>query len=676
MARISRIFRKARGLLSLSGQPKGLDGLGQKERTDQPASSPIDGQSSEGRTAPIRFFLATKVILFSSIVNVLLVFVPVGIAVRVIFAMNAIAIVPLAGLLSHATEVVASRLGDAVGALMNVTFGNAVELIIFIIALVQNHIRIVQASLVGSILVNLLLILGMCFLFGGLRFREQIYNSTVTQMSACLLALSVTSLLLPTAFHASFSSESKADYRVLQVSRGTSVIILVVYFLYLVFQLKSHSYIYASTPQDVLERETAPGPAAQYLNPSPSEASSTESDSDGSSHSSSTAGKIREMVRRGKMKDEIAIGDGETNPDLEAVVATPVSSTSAGLGSLDDFDATKLPRGTTTDEVGEPAYCPVRRVRHHRMNHGRGSRRGTKAEPRGAPEPPKRLPDQPQNETRRLNFVAAPDLEAQPRTTRPRPFSMLSVRTSLGARPLNPMATTPTQPGIQRAKTEPARRAEGHRGRDPTMPPLIPIPVYSHSQPSRSASQRRPDANAEPQQQEGDGPKPHPVSRTTAILILLVSTALVAVCAEFMVSSIHELVATETGLSEAFIGLILLPLVGNAAEHVTAVSVAWKNKMDLAIGVAVGSSIQIALFVTPLVVILGWVLGKDLSLYFTIFETVCVFVSAFIVNFLVLDGRSNYLEGALLCAAYVIIAVAAFFYPHVQAANLLGGGDD
>jgi Ca2+:H+ antiporter len=142
-----------------------------------------------------------------------------------------------------------------------------------------------------------------------------------------------------------------------------------------------------------------------------------------------------------------------------------------------------------------------------------------------------------------------------------------------------------------------------------------------------------------------------------------------------MVSSIDKLVATDAGLSEAFIGLILLPIVGNAAEHVTAVSVAMKNKMDLAIGVAVGSSIQIALFVTPLVVILGWVLGKDMSLFFTLFETVCVFVSAFIVNFLVLDGRSNYLEGALLCAGYVIIAVAAFFYPDVKAANALGGGD-
>ena len=86
--------------------------------------------------------------------------------------------------------------------------------------------------------------------------------------------------------------------------------------------------------------------------------------------------------------------------------------------------------------------------------------------------------------------------------------------------------------------------------------------------------------------------------------------------------------------------------------------------MDLAIGVAVGSSIQIALFVTPLIVLLGWCLGKEMTLFFSLFETVSLFVSAFIINFLILDGRSNYLEGALLIAGYTIIAVAAFFYPN------------
>lgn len=175
-----------------------------------------------------------------------------------------------------------------------------------------------------------------------------------------------------------------------------------------------------------------------------------------------------------------------------------------------------------------------------------------------------------------------------------------------------------------------------------------------------------------PDEEEDHEPE---ISKTTAVLLLLISTGLVAVCAEFMVDSINELVEGDSGVSEAFIGLILLPIVGNAAEHVTAVTVAIKNKMDLAIGVALGSSIQIALFITPLVVILGWCMGKDMGLFFNIFETLSVFVSAFIVNFLVLDGRSNYLEGALLCCSYVIIAVGAFFYPSSRDASELGGGD-
>jgi Ca2+:H+ antiporter len=161
------------------------------------------------------------------------------------------------------------------------------------------------------------------------------------------------------------------------------------------------------------------------------------------------------------------------------------------------------------------------------------------------------------------------------------------------------------------------------------------------------------------------------LSRTSAVVLLLVSTGLVAVCAEFMVDSINGLVETSS-IGEIFIGLIILPIVGNAAEHVTAITVAMKNKMDLAIGVAVGSSIQIALFITPLIVIIGWAMNREMTLYFTLFETVCLFVSTFIANFLVLDGRSNYLEGALLVATYVIIGLVAFFYPNGADTSALG----
>ena len=160
------------------------------------SSSPTPAASSDGdapaaiEKAPMatrmkngiyRFGNHTKRALLHSWVNVLLIFVPIGIAVYaadlspvIVFSMNAIAIIPLAGLLAHATEAVAARLGDTLGALLNVSFGNAVELILFIILLAANQIEVVQAALLGSILANLLLILGMAFLLGGLRYQEQV----------------------------------------------------------------------------------------------------------------------------------------------------------------------------------------------------------------------------------------------------------------------------------------------------------------------------------------------------------------------------------------------------------------------------------------------------------------------------------------------------------------------
>ena len=214
------------------------------QREGEGSTTMTEGEEATKIKLPLhkRIYHDTKMILTYNVwINWMLIFVPVGIALgalmkakgddapvtpTVVFAINALAIIPLAGLLAFATESVASKLGDTIGALLNVTFGNAVELIIFIIALVAKEIRIVQASLLGSILSNLLLILGMAFLLGGLRFREQLYNSTVGQMSACLLSLSVISLLLPTAFHYSFNNDSQvqADHVVVKVSRGTSVV--------------------------------------------------------------------------------------------------------------------------------------------------------------------------------------------------------------------------------------------------------------------------------------------------------------------------------------------------------------------------------------------------------------------------------------------------------------------
>jgi Ca2+:H+ antiporter len=129
--------------------------------------------------------------------------------------------------------------------------------------------------------------------------------------------------------------------------------------------------------------------------------------------------------------------------------------------------------------------------------------------------------------------------------------------------------------------------------------------------------------------------------------VLVVTTIMVAICAEYLVDSIESVVET-MHISKTFIGLILLPIVGNAAEHVTAVVVALKDKMDLAIGVAIGSSMQIALLVTPFLVILGWIMDKPMTLHFETFETVVFFLSMLVVTYTIQDGKSNYLEGAMV----------------------------
>ena len=154
---------------------------------------------------------------------------------------------------------------------------------------------------------------------------------------------------------------------------------------------------------------------------------------------------------------------------------------------------------------------------------------------------------------------------------------------------------------------------------------------------------------------DGDGSEheEHILGPWSAGVALVVITVAVAVCAEYLVDSIDSIVET-AHISKTFIGLILLPIVGNAAEHVTAVVVALKDKMNLAIGVAIGSSMQIALLVTPFLVLLGWAIDKPMTLHFETFETVVFFLSVLVTNYLIHDGKSNYLEGAMLLGTYVL----------------------
>uniref|UniRef100_A0A7S4BVW1 Sodium/calcium exchanger membrane region domain-containing protein n=1 Tax=Chrysotila carterae TaxID=13221 RepID=A0A7S4BVW1_CHRCT len=143
------------------------------------------------------------------------------------------------------------------------------------------------------------------------------------------------------------------------------------------------------------------------------------------------------------------------------------------------------------------------------------------------------------------------------------------------------------------------------------------------------------------------------------------ATVLIAFISEFLTGAIDE-AAIEFGLSETFVGFVILPIIGNAAEHSTAIVMAAKGKMDLSFGVALGSSTQIALFVIPLLVLLGWAIDQPLDLYFGVYETVIVFLSTLIVSQVVADGETNWLEGIMLIFAYLIICLSFFFYHSAQ----------
>jgi Ca2+:H+ antiporter len=160
-----------------------------------------------------------------------------------------------------------------------------------------------------------------------------------------------------------------------------------------------------------------------------------------------------------------------------------------------------------------------------------------------------------------------------------------------------------------------------------------------------------------------DHAETHPIwSIRQSMGVLIAATIAIAFLSELLVGTV-EPVVKEFGMSELFLGIIIIPLVGNAAEHGVAIQMAMKNKMEIALAIAIGSSLQIALFVAPALVFISLLLGNPLTLTFNIFEIAALFAACLIAAFIALDGKSNWLEGAQLLAIYLIIGVAFLFLP-------------
>jgi Ca2+:H+ antiporter len=157
----------------------------------------------------------------------------------------------------------------------------------------------------------------------------------------------------------------------------------------------------------------------------------------------------------------------------------------------------------------------------------------------------------------------------------------------------------------------------------------------------------------------------------TATGVLLASTVAIVVMSEILVGAVEPVVA-QYGLSEFFLGIILIPIIGNAAEHLVGVQMALKNNMDLSLEISVGSGLQIALFVAPVLVFVAPLFGRELTLVFNTFELIALIASSFIATFVSLDGESNWLEGAQLLVLYIILALAFFFLPTTASAIGIG----
>ncbi|MEI8339423.1 MAG: calcium/proton exchanger [bacterium] len=342
--------------------------------------------------------------------KILLVFIPITLVAKYldvsplwVFIFSALAIIPIAKFIGEATEELTVYTGPALGGLLNATFGNATELIIGIFALQAGLIEVVKASITGSIIGNLLLVLGMSIFFGGLKREKQKFNVTAAKSAGSTLLLAVIALVIPAVFM--LTSDGSTSYVIEELSVSVAVVMILVYIANLFFSLYTHKHLY-------------------------------------------------------------------------------------------------------TEDVGK--------------------------------------------------------YEAR-------------------------------------------------------------------------------------------------WSKTKSIVVLVISTIAVAVMSEILVGSIEPLVAS-FGWTELFIGVIFVAIIGNAAEHTSAITVAVKDKMDLSLQIAIGSATQIVMLVAPILVLVSLFFDTQMSLVFNTFELVAIIFSVFVVNSVIEDGESNWFEGLQLVMAYVIMAVAFFFH--------------
>ncbi len=212
-----------------------------------------------------RFTNGCGFLIMIGMLNALLIFVPLCIALEflkpdahtVIFIMSCVAIIPLAGWMGKATEHLAEKTGESIGGLLNATFGNAAELIIAVMALRQGLYEVVKASVTGSIIGNILLVLGASFFAGGLRYKIQTFNATAARTQATMLSLAAISLVLPAAYH--YIGGPQVASREADLSMEIAVVLIITYAASLLFSLHTHKQLFTSPAEEAAEEKNHHG---------------------------------------------------------------------------------------------------------------------------------------------------------------------------------------------------------------------------------------------------------------------------------------------------------------------------------------------------------------------------------------------------------------------------------
>ncbi|HYY50463.1 MAG TPA: calcium/proton exchanger [Nitrososphaeraceae archaeon] len=378
----------------------------------------------------------------SSTLYFLLIFVPLAVILElvhadhiVLFVAAALGLIPLAKLIGDSTERLAAYYGSTLGSLLNVTFGNAAEIIIGVVSINAGLLDLVKASITGAILGNILLIFGLSIIAGGLKYKEQSFNKQNTGVQSSMLFLAVIGLAVPTVLAATTLKpvDMNNQIKIQFLSDSVAFLLLAVYIAGIIFTVFTHKHLFFAQPPVEVETE----------------------------------------------------------------------------------------------------------------------------------------------------------MEGQKRL-------------SLG-----------------RKGTDGEGQAEGE---------------WNHERWGKKKS----------------------------FVLLGITMAGVVIVSEILVGSV-EATTKEFGFGELFVGAIIIGIIGNAAEHTSAIILARKGKIDLSIGIAAGSGTQIALFVVPILVIAGIIMGKPVTLVFTIFEVASIFLAAIILNLIARDGKSNWFEGLMLTVVYIIIAIGFFF---------------